>query len=422
MNKSFRLLLFLWLILPVTRVLSQTNGELGNRFFSNWSVSLSGGPNIFFGDLKRYKFWPSTDLSNGRINEIRYAGAFSLNRQLSHIFTLRGQVLYGEIAGEKLHYKDGSPCNQYFEGNIFEYNINTTVNLSNLIGRYNPRRFFFVYATLGAGFSNWIVKTRDLVTHQQIGGNGSLSNWTTEIVIPAGLGAYFTIKDKVNIGLEWTDRVVNSDKLDNTPGGFPYDAYSLFALNVTYNFNKRSGIKLSPASPQMQIGPPPPQPVLAAEIAAEKQKEQAVYPNLPPPLPMKDTIHYNQPVLVPDTTRKEEFLVPDTSGQPPVIKGNSYRVQVFASRESTYSAEQIKNKFNLNYAVSKEFSGGWYRYTIGSFNVLSDAKKLMTQLHTTNQIPDAFIAKYVNGKRANPAPPNTIKQSKGKIPKPTHKN
>jgi len=427
MHKSTPLLILLVLLLLTSKVDSQTNGTLGKRFFSNWSVSASGGPNIFYGDLKRYKFWPATT----PVNEIRYAGTFSLNRQLSHVFMLRAQVLYGEIAGEKLHYKDGSPCNQYFEGNILEYNLNTTIDFTNLFFGYRPGRFFFVYGTIGAGLSNWITVKRDLITHEQIGGSGSPSNWTTEIVVPAGIGAYFSIKDKVNLGLEWTYRAVNSNKLDATEGRLPYEAYSLFAFNITYNFNKHVSDKLTNASPQKQIGPPPPQPLLASEIAAEKQKEkaakeQSAYPKLPPPpLALKDTSRPMQTILIPDTAIKEELL-PDTNISVVPVKGISYRVQVFAFRENTYSAEQVKDKFKLSHTVMKEYSGGWFRYTIGSFTNLTEAKKLMTELRTKKEIPDAFIAKYVNGKRATPAPPKTIKHSrytKGKVyySKPKHK-
>jgi len=390
-------------------------------------MSISGGPTVFFGDLKEYRYLPATS----PINEIRYAGTLSLNRQLSHVFMLRGQFLFGQLAGEKLKYKDGSLCNQYFGSTVFELNLNTTINFSNLILRSNPKRFFFVYGTVGAGVTDWITKKRDITTHAIIATDGSWSTINPHLVIPAGLGAYFSIKNKVNLGLEWTVRYMAIDRLDATVGGYPYDAYSLLAVNLTYNFDKPSSSKLSPASPQKQIGPPPPQPLLAAEIAAEKQKEQAAkaqaaYPKLPPPLPMNDTILPKQPVLLPDTTPKEEFLEPDTIELSAPVKGISYRVQIFAFKDNTYSAEGIREKFSINHTVSKEYSGGWYRYTIGLFTNLTEAKKLMTELRTTRKIPDAFIAKYINGKRATPAPPHTnkhIRYYKGKkyYPKPVHK-
>lgn len=431
MHKSTPLLIILLLLFFSSGAVAQTNGTLGKRFFNNWSVSLSGGPNIFFGDLKQNKFLPATS----PINELRFAGTLSLNRQLSHIFMLRGQFLFGQLAGEKTKYKDGSPCNQYFESTLFELNVNTTINFSNLILRHNPKRFFFVYGTIGVGAVDWITKKKDITTGAIIGRDGSWETIKPHLVIPAGLGAYFSIKDKVNLGLEWTLRALTTDNLDATVGGFPYDSYSLLAFNITYNFNKPTSDKLGQASYQKQIGPPPPQPLLAAEIEAEKQKEQAAKAQVSANAKAhaaaagSDSLPAREGMLLPDTLMVDEFL-PDTNIMSPgvkAVKGITYRVQVFAFKENTYTAEQVKQKFKLSQTVSKEFSGGWYRYTIGSSRDLLEAKKLMTFLRTSKEIPDAFIAKYVNGKRATPAPPHTVKKSskysKGKIyfRKPVHK-
>jgi len=410
MPKPRLLLIFLIALLFAATGKSQTNGTLGNRFWNNWSLSIGGGPTVFYGDIKQYKFFPASS----PINELRFAGTISLNRQLSHVFMLRGQSSWGQLAGEKTNYKDGSICNQYFESTLFEVNLNTTINFTNLILHENPKRFFFVYGTIGAGVTNWITKKKDITTGAVIATDGDWESIHPHLVIPAGLGAYFSIKNKVNLGLEYTIHAMTIDRLDATVGGFPYDSYTMLALNLTYNFDRPSSDKLSSASYQKQIGPPPPQPLLAAEIEAEKKKEQqakaqASFPKLPPPV--ADTNLPKQEVLVPDTLPSKEF-VEDTVIPGPVVKGVSYRVQVFAFRENTYTAEQVKEKFKLSQTVMKEFSGGWYRYTIGSFTDINAAKRLMTELRTSREIPDAFIAKYVNGKRANPAPPRTVKHSK----------
>jgi hypothetical protein len=424
MNKSFGIFIFICLSLIVNRVIAQTNGILGDRFFNNWSVSLSGGPNIFYGDLKEFRFLPATS----PVNEIRFAGTFSLNRQLSHVFMLRAQVLYGEIAGEKRNYKNGAPCDRYFEGNIIECNLNTTINFSNLFLGYNPRRFFFVYGTIGAGVSTWNSKLKDLNTHEPVTGNGSPDTWNAALVIPAGLGAYFSIKDKVNLGVEWTLRVLNSDKLDATTGGFPYDSYSLLAINLTYNFNKRTTGKLDPATFQQQIGPPPPKTDLAGMIEAERKKEAAAGTAENPPAPgpaVHDTTGLQKQLAATGTIQSEPPASEkaDTSFSETGVKGVTYRVQVFATHERIYSSEQIRNMFRLQQPVNKEFSGGWYRYTVGSFTSLDDARKLMNGFRFSKQVKDAFIARYINGRRAAPAPPGKVKFSRRKIyyPRPHHK-
>lgn len=385
----FLVCLFLLLLLPPA-VFTQTQGTLSRRFFSNWSVSLSGGPNIFFGDLKVYKFFPVYT----NMNELRFAGSFMLIRQLSHVFALRGQVFYGQISGTKRNYKDGAPANLYFDGDIFEYNLNATINFSNLFFRYKPDRIFFIYGTVGAGLSNWLTTVKDLNTHQLIGGSGSSSNWTTEIVIPAGLGAYFNIGDKVNLGLEWTLRGLNSDKLDGTVGGYPYDMYTFLSLNLTYNFNKRNPGKLQPAkysTPKGVTLPPPPS---IPPKATEPVKEEYEKPLPPPPVnitpePVEQKI-VPPPAIIQDTTASQPAE--------PVVQGISYRVQVFATHNETYTGEDMKARLKLSMEVTKEVSDGWNRFTVGSFTAQAKAELLMKQMRARG-IKGAFVVKYLNGER-----------------------
>ncbi|MCK9220179.1 MAG: SPOR domain-containing protein [Bacteroidales bacterium] len=393
MRKLLFLFFPLFPILFSPPAVAQTQGVLGRRFFSNWSVGIGGGPNIFFGDLKVNKFWPASE----NMNEWRYAGTFNLTRQLSHVFALRGQVLYGEISGTKRQYKSGGSCNQYFEGNILEYNLNTTINFSNLFFRYKSQRKFFIYGTLGVGFSNWITKKKDLLTNKQIGGSGSEGNWTTEVVIPAGLGAYVNIGDKVNLGIEWTVRGVNSDKLDATEGGFKYDMYSLLALTLTYNFNKPNLGNLSAANVGRTSGPIPSQFQPPAPKPIQKP-ENGPTPRLH--FPQRDSVTAKEvPLPPPDSSDFPEATVDSAWMDGPVQPGISYRVQIFAFRSNTFSATDIRKKFKLKQTVYKEFSEGWYRYTLGSFKSLKAAQSLQRQVKSQKGIHDAFVARYKDGKR-----------------------
>jgi len=390
MRKFYILVSFSLLLLLHSTAFPQTQGTLGRRFFSNWSVSISGGPNIFFGDLKVHRFWPA----NVNMNEWRFAGSFMLIRQLSHVFALRGQLLYGGISGTKRDYKSGIPANLYFEGNIFEYNLNATINFSNLLFRYKPDRTFFIYGTVGVGLSNWYTRVKDLNTHEQISRSGSPSNWTTEIVIPAGLGAYYNIGDKVNLGLEWTLRALNSDKLDGTISGYPYDMYTFLSLNLTYNFNKPNTGKLKPAKYSTPKGislPPPPS---NTPKAPEQEKEGYEKLVLPPPLsitpePVEQKIE--APTMILRDTTTSQFAEP-------VVQGISYRVQVFATHTETYTEEDMQSRLKLSMQVTKEISDGWYRFTVGLFTKPADAVSLMKQMRARG-IKGAFVVKYLDGNR-----------------------
>jgi len=397
MRKSVFFAFLLFSILFPFSSFSQTQGYLGKRFFSNWSISISGGPNIFFGDLKVNSFWPV----DKNMNEWCFGGSFSLVRQFSHVFALRGQVLYSEISGTKRNNKDGTPANVYFIGNILEYNLNMTVNLSNLFFRYKPQRKFFVYGTLGAGMSTWMTKKKDLITHQPIDSSGTPSNWAKEFAVLGGLGAYYSFADKVNLGLEWTLHGVNSDLLDVTSGGFQYDMYSFFALTLTYNFNKRNPAILKSAQYSTPDGiklPPPPGKGKQPAVPPKKEVTDSI-----PPAP--PTMVYPESVKVfPDsmkTLKPEKMPEPDTSLKKvaePVVLGISYRVQIFSIKKDIYSAEKVQKRLKVSMSVSKEFTEGWYRFTVGSFSSFKDAKSLMKKLRA-QRVRGAFVAKYQNGER-----------------------
>ncbi|MFH1296848.1 MAG: SPOR domain-containing protein [Bacteroidota bacterium] len=366
----------------------QTQGVLSKKWYGNWSVGVGGGPTIFYGDLNPYRIVPGIST----FDEIKYAGTFYLIRQLSHVFALRGQATYGEIYSFRKNYSNGAPMNQYFTGNILEYNLNTTINFSNLLFRYKPKRIFFIYGSVGVGMSNWITKKTDLITHEPAGGSGSIRNWTTEWVVPAGLGAYFNIYDKVNLGVEWTLRGVNSDKLDATVGGFQYDIYSFLSLNLVYNFNRRNPVELDAVKATM----PP-----------------VVFPKAHPPVqekPLVDTVSVTKPVagqrtaLSPQQMEVASQAVPVTRSpepyQLPGLKADIfYRVQIFSSSTGQRSADNLRAYFKVAQPVIKEFSEGYYRYYVGEFENDAEAKQLASNLQGKAGLKGAFVVKYINGVR-----------------------
>ena len=385
--------------------LSQTQGVLSKKWYGNWSVCIGGGPTIFYGDLNPYRIAPGIST----FNEIKYAGTFYLIRQLSHVFALRGQALYGEIYSFRKNYSNGAPMNQYFTGNILEYNLNTTINFSNLLFRYKPKRIFFIYGTVGIGMSNWITKKTDLITHEPVGGSGSITNWTTEWVVPAGLGAYFNIYDKVNLGFEWTLRGVNSDKLDATVGGFQYDIYSFLSLNLVYNFNRRNPVELKTVNPTMApFVMPKPQipedkkPVISTP-PAESDTASVTKPVSGQPVKLSPEQIDVAPAISSVETASTQSVVPETGKKPYQLPGLEadifYRIQIFASSTGHRSASNLRAYFKLTQPVFKEFSEGYYRYYVGEFESEAEANQLATRLDSKPGLKGAFVVRYINGTR-----------------------
>jgi len=403
MRTPVPVLLILVFLLFTASGWSHTQVVLSKNWYGNCSLGIGAGPVIFFGDLKVHDFFPATTNEN----EIRYAGNVYIIRQLSHVFALRAQALYGEIAGTKREYKSGAPCNLYFEGNFLEYNLNATINFSNLLFRYKPKRIFFIYGTLGAGMSNWITKKKQLYTHDLVARSGSESNWTTEWVIPAGLGAYFNIADKVNLGLEYTLHAVNSDKLDVTVGGYPYDMYSYLSLNLVYNFNRRNPVDLKAVEasmpPVMLPKPsyPKPEPATKDTLPSDSLHAVAQKPSGLALLPIAPADSAG--TMVTDSLATEETdpakrtIVPYV--HPGVEADIFYRIQIFSSKTGQHTPASLKAHFKLSQPVTEEYSEGYHRYYVGEFESEEEAKQFVKSLRMKPGLSGAFVVKYINGQR-----------------------
>lgn len=364
---------------------AQVQGVLGKKFYNNWSIGVGGGANVFFGDLKATQFFPSGQ----RTNEWALGGYFTLNKQLSHVFGLRGQVFYGELTGYKEFYTDGSVCDEYFNGNVIDWNINGTINFSNLFARkYNPKMKFFVYGSLGAGMSSWKSVVRDLNTHKEKRSGDTVGGSTKALMGFGSLGCYYSIREIANIGIEWSLHGVNSDWVDVSKNKFVYDAYSVFALTVTWNFNKYKPGK-EPDTNANKIYVP-------VYIPAPVPK--VVKDTTPPPpvvIPKEEPVYTDTAEYIPMITKT------DTSDQifkEPLDEGEFYRVQIFAFRSDKFSVEEVKTRYSIDMEVMKDYSDNWYRYTVGSLTTYAEAKTLKTQLRKKG-FHDAFITKYVNGER-----------------------
>jgi len=295
-----------------------------------------------------------------------------------------------------------------------EFNLNTTINFSNLFSTYKSARKFFIYGTLGAGYTSWDTRRKNLVTHDiDTAGTGSYAK--AGVAVMGGIGAYYSFGDKVNLGIEWTLHGVNSDYVDGTRAGFQYDAYSMAAITLTYNFNRRNPAKLQPANPGKPLGPMPGKPVPLPVIKPATKTQTASLspgklPELPTPLgfPVRDTVKPTLPELPVADTLVYSQAVSDTGSvendeSGPMQQGLTFRVQVFAFKTDVYTAADIRAKLKLQQAVYKEFTDEWYRYTTGSFTTIGAATNLMNQLRRQG-IKTAFVVRYTDGIRVTSRP------------------
>src|SRR3989338_8553408 len=65
--------------------------------YKSWFVSLNAGHLAFYGDLRNYDFYPVFTYEN----ENKIGFGVTLSKSLSNLLSLRGQFLYGGLAGTK---------------------------------------------------------------------------------------------------------------------------------------------------------------------------------------------------------------------------------------------------------------------------------------------------------------------------------
>ena len=409
MKKSITNLFFIatlgFLLLTPALLHAQTINT-GGRYSSYWQINLSGGTSLFFGDLKQTRFLPISTNNN----EWRTGGGLMVTKQFTPVFGLRGQGLYGQLAGTL------RAANQYFENDYIEFNLNTTLSLTNLFWKYNPTRCCNVYLLAGVGLLNYNTTVYDFRTSIMIAqeGNGyghGIGGRTLEGMVMGGIGIDFRLNDRWNINLETASKAVNSDMMDHMKGGFKYDTYNYTSVGISYKFggNKKSKGERVPEQvmlrknivneslitpqtqpvnkpvtqqPEISVQTHPVQPPVAKKIQEVKKTEST----------QKTIQQLQQPV------KKPQY------GQParPRLE---YRVQIRAHYGSAISTTYLSNKYHIErWKIREDKHNGYYIYTMGSYDTYEQARTARDSIRRSYKISDAFVVAFKNGYRLDKLP------------------
>ncbi len=372
-----------------TFVSSQTYNK-ANSFKSYWQINVNGGTSLFFGDIKQYQYWP---VSNNE-NEWRLGAGIQINRQLSPVFGLRGQALYGQLSGTRREW------NRYFESDYIEFNLNTTISVRNIISRYNSSQFWDAYFIVGIGITNYNTRVFDLTTKnivKELGyGNGSsFGGRTLEGIMTGGLGLDFRLNNKLNINLETANRIMNSDHMDGVVSGFVYDIYNYTSIGISYKFGVKNTKK---KSEKYSYFAPKDKDIKEAEYD---------YHNTNPIEPPQVDALVIEPTEAVQPNEIEAIIIEEA----PVIvvapreTGIKYRVQIRAKYGNAISIQHLSTIYNIPVKQIKEnIYHGYYIYTIGSFATYEQASIKRNNLRRNNGIFDAFVVIFKDGYRINKLP------------------
>ncbi len=190
----------------------------------NWSINVNGGQTSFFGELSLY----DDELSEKLSKEGAWAYGFILSRQMTPVFGLSGQLLWGSLKGANTR--------SQFRAEIMEYTLNTTINFVNLLIPENDARFF-LYGKLGFGQFQFNSK---LVFDDPEEPDKYVESESPEFLYLLGGGAFYKFNHAFEVNIEATARLVNNDKLDGTNNNKgDNDYYSYISLGVTYKINNK---------------------------------------------------------------------------------------------------------------------------------------------------------------------------------------
>ncbi|MFC2100220.1 hypothetical protein ACFLRZ_00160 [Bacteroidota bacterium] len=202
------------------------------KFSDSWSLNINVGATQFFGDLQEsYLFYEKIQ------DDTKYAGGINFEKYLSPVLGVRGNLTLGKISG----FRESRDAE--FEGSFILYNLQGTLNISNLLWGYKPERKLTVYGFAGIGLQDFRNKVYKASNGIFVGGEGYGSSesdkesMTTETIVPLGMGFKYKLSERWDIVAEGTGYVANSDKLDYFQTGDFNDLFHYYSLGATYHFS-----------------------------------------------------------------------------------------------------------------------------------------------------------------------------------------
>ena len=387
---------------------------------NGWAISVHGGSNLFYGDLRIYPLWPAKQYNNER----KWAFGASLDKEFNKYLQLRGTVLYGTLSGTKREYESGAPANLYFDATLLEYSGALKLTL----GAENPLSF---YTYVGLGFVQFRTQRKDLRTNAVLASYGydgtKKIDPTIETMAPVGFGFDYKITDNLSANIDISLRIVNTDKLDATISNstpFFQDMYGYSAFGLTYTFGRKhvnavpSMVEPLPVVEE-EIVPEVLEEEVVEEVLVEVEEVVPVEPELPifeepvvqeviepvaepilAPVPEPVVMPEPQPVVpeptpAPITETVEGVTYQNVSTQTGLV----YRVQILAVQTAKDNkVAQLHRIYQLNETIYEEQSGVWYKYTVGSFATLQEASAHRLTL-IQKGLKDCFVVPYYNGSR-----------------------
>lgn len=392
LGRTYRLLLILVIMLII-------NSSYAQRIKPNrWYFAADGGVSVFFGDVKRYEYIPDVESPS----EIKPMFSGSFGKEISKVFGVRSQFLYGGLSGHK------KSADYNFSSFLLGAHVMADINLIYLLTntRFGNSRLN-VLTSIGGGYMQWNstlyydTPLKDGTDIMNTSNDGSLS-------FPGSLSVEYLINKNLSISAQGMLYVITSDDVDAKPGGIKVDMVNYNSLGITYKIKSKHKAKrrkinyaLDPKLYEPQPGdiPEKKEELVEQEVEVEEKEE------LPDEIVVQEEVQSHQvgevefPIdheLEKQAIKKETWTSPSEDAWPDII----FSVQILASK-TQHEMDELKDRFNIAEKVyeKKDSKDDLYKYVVGKYDKLWRAKETRNIMRSQAGIEGAFIVVYRNNER-----------------------
>lgn len=367
--------------------------------YNSWAIGAKFGMLPFYGDVRMLKYTP-----DNKYRKTNTGFAFEGIKNLNHIFGIRADVLLAGLSGSSIN------LNKHFIAGIKEFSVSGIVNLNDLISFYPEReKVINAYIFAGIGLMNFRSKVYSYDENAYITGYGWDSTGlgktagTNETTFPIGFGIKYKADTKIDIGLEYTLHLTNTDKLDAWVVDKSYmDRFGYAAVSITYKIgNKKEYVDwVNPfqdttnvfASNANQVV----ENVTASNTSSVKQNT-----NTSTTKTNKDTsTTANQTKTNNQTTTNNQITANNQTStnntQTTVVAEENYFIVSSAYKTKKLAKEavvKLKSKGYQNAMILGESSSGSWRVSLKGYTTMEDAIAEISGIKKTYQYAKLFEKK-----------------------------
>ncbi len=204
------------------------NAQNLNRVSANglfdeyWHIGINAGTSHYIGDLNNNNSWAKcTDMSIGGI----------IGHQVSPVIGFRFQYINGNLSAS---------CDNNFGKSVktdfWDFGYNATLNINELIGNYNPKRFLNLYLMAGPSLVSYhsVVLNNDEMPYMET------KDRTNEMFLMMGAGASIRILRSIDFNVEGSFHYSScDDRMDFVDQQSKNDRYRYVSAGLTYKLLPR---------------------------------------------------------------------------------------------------------------------------------------------------------------------------------------